>query len=108
MLRRFSIRWLMVAVAVIAVGLGVFELTRRPKVPLPEPWMFPEPWILPLQDSSGHWFLCINGDDLRAGIHPPRRRWIHYEPPGFRVEGEPGVRKISRPPYQIPFRKESP
>jgi hypothetical protein len=75
---RFSIRirWLMLAVAAIAFALGGVELARRRSEPRPP---LPPPGVVESSRASGSiTVVYVNGDDLRAGIDLPRKKFVFY------------------------------
>jgi hypothetical protein len=92
---RFTIRRLMLVIAVAAVASSVLVWARRPtpqpKPPLPWPW---EPAFYPVNHMA---VLYVNGEDLRLGVYPPRVKFVQYDGTGGRF------RILDAPDYVVPF-----
>ncbi len=86
---RWTVRKLMVVVAVVAVLLAGVELVRRWVKPGPPlPW----PWGAPAQLVNHDSLLYVNMEDVRRGIDPPRAKWVHFDyRGGYRIEDAPGA-----------------
>ncbi len=85
---RCRIRHLMLSVALVAVSLAALAWWRRSQQPM-QPAL-PPPWILEYRDPfmvGSRTEVYVHGGDLRAGISPPRRKKLHYDPhvPGSRA-----------------------
>ncbi len=75
---RFGIRCLMLAVALAGLLAGGAEWVRRNRraalLPPPPPW---GPAAHPVRRQPGP-DLWVNWDDVRAGIDPPRAKWVYF------------------------------
>lgn len=70
---RCTLRWMVLAVMLVGLLLGAAELVRRNRraalLPPPPPWA-------PASIRSSGMNLYVNMDDVRAGVDPPRTKWV--------------------------------